>query len=216
MPSEFMQHLTDTYGTIQPEEIEANSKRFNAPWDANEPIEKYWVRIEECERFAATAGEPIIQATMVRTAFAHFETSNLVKSACKHWRNTPGLAGMQPDALWTAFKTHFNTAERERHRQITAQGAGYAGASIATVTPPPATTPGGSIPNSGAQKVLFGTINAGYCHTHGVTKNSDHTSATCKNKGDNHNNDATIFDRKGGSNKIAGGPRAPKKNEPNE
>jgi hypothetical protein len=218
LPSEFMAHLTATYGTIQPEEIEANATKFNEPWDFNDPIEKYWVRVEACRRFAATAGEPILMATMVRTAFAHFEKSNMVRSACEHWCNTPGTAAMAPDVLWTAFKAHFNKAERERHRQITAQGGGYAGAVVtptpAKTVPSAATTTAGTAPT--AQKVLFGTTKAGYCHTHGITKNGDHTSATCKNKGENHKDDATIFNRMGGSNKIAGGPRAPKKDEPNE
>jgi hypothetical protein len=39
-----------------------------------------------------------------------------------------------------------------------------------------------------------------YCWSHGRTRNPNHTSATCRNKKPGHKNDATLHDRKGGSN----------------
>ncbi|GFH50518.1 hypothetical protein CTEN210_06994 [Chaetoceros tenuissimus] len=41
-----------------------------------------------------------------------------------------------------------------------------------------------------------------YCHTHGITFNKNHRSATCSNKGDNHDDSATLWNRKGGSDKM--------------
>ena len=41
-----------------------------------------------------------------------------------------------------------------------------------------------------------------YCHTHGVTFSKNHRSATCSNKGINHDDSATLWNRKGGSDKF--------------
>jgi hypothetical protein len=37
-----------------------------------------------------------------------------------------------------------------------------------------------------------------YWWTHGLSKNPEHTSGSCKSKGEGHSDDATIDDRKGG------------------
>ena len=41
-----------------------------------------------------------------------------------------------------------------------------------------------------------------YCWTHGRTRNKNHTSGTCINKKEGHKEDATLDNRKGGSNKY--------------
>ena len=41
-----------------------------------------------------------------------------------------------------------------------------------------------------------------YCWTHGRTRNKNHTSDTCINKQEGHKEDATLDNRKGGSNKY--------------
>lgn len=41
-----------------------------------------------------------------------------------------------------------------------------------------------------------------YCHTHGITFNKNHRSATCTRKGENHDDTATLWNRKGGSDKM--------------
>ena len=43
-----------------------------------------------------------------------------------------------------------------------------------------------------------------YCHTHGRTRNPDHTSATCQHPRDGHQVTATLSDRQGGSNRYCG------------
>jgi hypothetical protein len=116
-----------------------------------------------------------------------------------------------PEALWVLFKTHFNKAERDRHRQLTASGAGYNGANVAVVTPSTETAAAAQSSTSAttgtppkAQKTLFADGMGGYCWTHGVTKNPTHTSATCENKATGHKVKATAFNRMGGSTKFPG------------
>ena len=44
--------------------------------------------------------------------------------------------------------------------------------------------------------------NKSYCWTHGRTRNNSHTSKTCRNKAKGHNDDATLENRLGGSNRY--------------
>jgi hypothetical protein len=212
MPSALIKHLVTTYGKIQPEEIAANTARMNADWDWNVPIEDYWVRWEECQSFANRAGEPLLVATMIRVAFSHFEKSQQVATHCAAWNAMPPPnPAPTPEELWVLFKTHFNKAERDRHRQLTASGAGYNGANAAVVTPSTETAAAAQNSTSAttgtppkAQKALFADGTGGYCWTHGVTKNPKHTSATCEHHADGHKEKATIFNRMGGSTKLPG------------
>ena len=43
--------------------------------------------------------------------------------------------------------------------------------------------------------------NENYCWTHGRTRNNNHKSCSCSNKKEGHQSDATISNRKNGSNK---------------
>jgi hypothetical protein len=54
----------------------------------------------------------------------------------------------------------------------------------------------GSPADSSAQK------NVHYCWTHGLSQQGNHTSATCNQKHDGHVDDATAYDRKGGSQQF--------------
>ena len=47
--------------------------------------------------------------------------------------------------------------------------------------------------------------NESYCHTHGRTRNDEHTSATCLHPADGHIATATLANRSGGSNRYCGG-----------
>jgi hypothetical protein len=198
---------------------------MNAEWDWNAPIEDYWVRLEECQSFANRAGEPVLVATMIRTAFSHFEKSQVIATQCAAWAGLPAQnPAPTPAELWVLFKNHFNKAERDRHRQITASGAGYNGANVAVVSPATETAAAANTTTRGApapapapmpraaQRALFGDGSGAYCWTHGLCMNPKHTSATCKNKAEGHKDEATAFNRMGGSMKFPGMPR----NNPNE
>ena len=46
--------------------------------------------------------------------------------------------------------------------------------------------------------------NESYCHTHGRTRNNDHTSASCLNPAEGHIATLTLQNRDGGSNRYCG------------
>ena len=47
--------------------------------------------------------------------------------------------------------------------------------------------------------------NESYCHTHGRTRNDNHTSPTCTHPANGHVTTATLANREGGSNRFCGG-----------
>lgn len=70
-PEEMLLHLEVTYGTVTPDDIEANREGLSKEWNVDEPLENLWLRIHEAQQFATTAGEPITKATAIRlTLFA--------------------------------------------------------------------------------------------------------------------------------------------------
>jgi hypothetical protein len=74
-PTGMLMHLKATYGTITPEDIEANRAVLGSNWNPDEPIEDLWLRIKECQRFAAAAEEPIPDAAAIRLVLAALEQS---------------------------------------------------------------------------------------------------------------------------------------------
>jgi hypothetical protein len=97
--------------------------------------------------------------------------------------------------------THFNFENKERLRKLTAQTAGYHGAHLAGVVPPPpvrapatavAATPPWPRPPVAAPAVIVGDVKMYYCWTHGLGKSASHTSAGCENPAEGHKTNATI------------------------
>ena len=75
-------------------------------------------------------------------------------------------------------------------------------------TPAPQPGDGGGKWGKGKGKRIKGPANGydpnskHYCHTHGLTRNSNHTSTNCRNPGPNHVRDATFRNRKNGSDYL--------------
>lgn len=203
-------HLQTRYGTLTPEAVETNRNALSTPWNPDEPIETLWKRIAEIRRVAAAGNEPITEVTAITLTVAMIEKTGLLSDATKAWR-------LRPLAEWTLqnFQTDFDRANKERHRQLTASAAGYQGAHLATstITPvstptrssvatattpiPPASTPPNYRVQTEGDKKLY------YCWTHGLGSSAEHTSATCEHKAEGHKDDATVFNPKGGSSRIA-------------
>jgi hypothetical protein len=109
------------------------------------------------------------------------------------------------------FRMDFTLANTESiHQttihQTTVAAAGYHGTNAAIVTPGPpiATAANAAInvanANSPAVTVEGGTLH--YCWTHGLSPNANHSSNSCNHNGDDHINNATIFNMQGGSTRI--------------
>jgi hypothetical protein len=210
-PIQMLQHLTNTYGKMTPDELEANEKRLEQPFNVDDGIETLWRNISDIQTLATAAEEPIPTSAIIRRTLQVLEHTGLFTQGCRDWRKRPEAEHTLP-----IFIDHFNEEDVERRRQLTAQQAGFHGANhcancVTTVTPAPpehhqanaTTTPGGP-------DVKCGTIMLYYCWTHGLNTNRNHTSATCKFPSEGHKLEATFTNRMEGSTKImTSKPRGP-------
>lgn len=202
-------HLDTTYGTITPDDLEANKLEFAAEWNPDSPIEDLFKRSRMCRQFAAAGNDDISESAAVRNLLAIIEKTGVLSDGIRDWRK-------RPTAEWTLahFTADFSKANKERTRLLTAGTAGYHGANAATdVTlprAPPATPPAAL---ASAHVITNDGMKMYYCWSHGLTKNADHTSATCQNKKEGHDCTATAGNMKGGNNRIRGPPRRPTNSE---
>jgi hypothetical protein len=95
--------------------------------------------------------------------------------------------------------------EKLRLKKLTAAAAGYHGANSANIIPPDTAEPPSTA--LAAASYINGDHNCEgepvfYCWSHGLGKNPAHTSKTCSNKKDKHVTEATLMDRRGGSDRI--------------
>jgi hypothetical protein len=201
-------HLHATYGVIEREEIDANRDRLSADWNPDNPLEALWFRLAEAQRYAIAAGEPLTDSACIRLTLRVLEKTGVFLSACERWRERDA-------ADWTManFQDHFEKANKERLRKLTAQAAGFHGAHATTLETPAAPTieranavtdqPSPTPPRTPARnaRTTDGTT-IYYCWTHGLHFNSRHTSATCEHKADGHNDAATLTNMLGGNNRF--------------
>ena len=107
------------------------------------------------------------------------------------------------DCTWTNFRSHFVHGDKERLRLLTSTTAEYHGAH-ATIS-----LPGDSTGVATATWLILpgnqfvcNNLQLGYCWTHGLTKNHDHTCATCSHPDTGHQVLATLDKQMGGSGRL--------------
>jgi len=123
-----------------------------------------------------------------------FHQNKIFLSYCHTWREKD-----DGDKTLTNFYAHFDKAHKTHKITVTAAQAGYNGAHSVTENANAAiarNAPGTTT------AVQVDTVKMYYCWTHGLTRNKEHTSATCTHKKDGHQDDATIHDIKGGSTRF--------------
>ena len=207
-PSEILDHLVLNYGTPTQNDIEKNRDTLNNKWNPDDGIHALWDHVRSVAQFADSAGEPISNAVKMRLTLKVLETSGVMDAPCADWIKKP-----EADKTWNNFRIHFNRAEKERLRKLTAAQAGYNtdnAANAATDSKPapmdskavPHCQPTGTDPPS---ILTNNNIRMYYCWAHGLGKNRNHTSATCKNKAEGHKDDATADNMMNGCNKIMTG-----------
>jgi hypothetical protein len=218
-------HLHDTYGALTPADRDNNLARMQTPWSPPTPIEVLFQQLEESQRFALAAAEPIADTVLTRIGYQIIIKTGMFADGCRDWRLLP-----EANQTWAAFKTHFARQERDRHETATAASTGYSGTAFhvqAVGSPPPPSTntalaatilPSGpellallvELRNLRASTKPTGTptpsppaaskhIARGYCWTHGSTANATHSSSTCKNKAPGHVDTATWRNQLGGN-----------------
>lgn len=178
-------HLMDNYGKLSRDDLDKNEQAMNKEWTTAQPLEQLWKQMDTAKAIAGTQ-EPISDTTMIRVSI-------------KNLRNVPefksGLAKFNEldDAqqTWAQLKTIMNKADKSRLLDLSTQDAGYHSAN--KVEEQPKENKENTSPTGTA---LF------YCWTHGLGRNPNHTSSTCKNPAANHNKKATADNMMGGNNKI--------------
>ena len=209
-PRHMLEHLITEYGTLTPEELEANRSTLSVAWNFDDPIEDLWAKIANVQRVAAFGNVPLADVTVITLTLTMIEKTGLLASTTEKFR-------LRPPAEWTLalFKTEFQLGNKERMRRLTAGDAGFNGALNATGvpaatdnTPPPtaaaAVTPASATPPA----TRHVTVEGGkmfYCWTHGLGTQRNHNSLTCLNKAEGHQDTATAFRMMGGSNIISSG-----------
>jgi len=181
---QFLTFLEANYGTVDADDHTIVEAELEKGIDTAAPLRFYWHRIIRARDIAEELGSPFPAIRVVNACLKALEASALFPDEIKTWR-------AKPLADWTLpnMQIHFNRAEKERNRKATAGQAGYTANAAKTV-------PGKENKNPEGKKMY-------YCWSHGLSMNPEHTSATCKNPKEGHETAATIFDMRGGSNKIA-------------
>ena len=186
-------HLTTNYGTITPEELDANIELLQAPIDLSKPLEERFALVKDCRQFATDGGDPITEAQAIRYLMATFRKSGVFGAAIHEWAQKA-----TNQQTLTNLRTHFLAANKERLENNDTTASIFGTANLATEVALAAVRNAANA-NAGAPV----TMEMFYCWTHGLGYNPEHTSATCSRPADGHCRDATCADKKGGNNLIA-------------
>jgi hypothetical protein len=188
------------HSAITQAELEANCNCLTTDWPPPEdPIEDLWLHIHKIQCFTLASNKPISDSTVLHLMLEVLEKTDVVfLSATECWRELDKAAWMLP-----TFQLHFTKADKECHRKLTAQMAGYHSAH--TVTMPNATPIAAAAVASATPAAPPFSININgctmmyYCWSHGLGQNIAHTSPTCNNKAPGHQDTATMNNQMGGS-----------------
>ena len=200
---QMIEHLHSTYGTLTPTEIEMNRRQLSTPWNPDEPIETLWTNIKRIRDVAAGAGDPIPDTAVITLTLEALGAAGVYQHAITIWRDMPPA-----QQTFANFKEHINRAERNRAFALTSEGAGFQRANHVPAAEPPPPKPVVTPP----RRARVQDTPISYCWTHGFIANLEHTSATCTNRAEGHDVEATGFNRKGGSARVGlgrSGPRRP-------
>jgi hypothetical protein len=124
---EILMHLKQTYGFINPTQLDNNYNKITAPINLQDPIETLFKQIEGGVRYANAGAQPYLEAQYVNIAFLLILNTGAIPDACRDWkRRTP------MNQTWADFRREFARAQREqRIISSTASGAGYHTANVA-------------------------------------------------------------------------------------
>jgi hypothetical protein len=206
---DLLQHLRLNYGTITPDQLEDNLRNLERQWQPPSPLEALFQQLKKCQRFAADGNDPITNKTVVRAALKNIEATGLFTDACRDWRKKS-----EATQTLTAFKTDFSAADKERLRQTTSASAGYHGANAVRAVPRaaapsvPSPAPSSSSSSTPNYRPASTPRNFHYCWSHGLGRNSRHTSRTCAHPKEGHEQEATLDNLMGGCRLIARPPSA--------
>jgi hypothetical protein len=86
-PQTILADLRAKYGVCTPREKCKNNRRFDEPWDPNEPIEGLFDRLEDCCVFAIQNKPPFTLEQMIDKALIAIQLTGLYERALLEWQD---------------------------------------------------------------------------------------------------------------------------------
>ena len=226
-------HLHTVYGIIKATDIEKNRELLSSPWTPDQPIEALWKRAKDCADFADLAQEPIAEAVQIRLLKKVLQDSGVFENAIDKWDdktvNNTTMAEFRAhfdeenerrlkklNARQAGYSTNpsANSAQASYERGY---NSGWAAGLLASNSPSSDAanaarplTMADFLPDATSLQchaVTKGGTQYFYCHTHGLGRNKNHTSATCNRPAEGHKREATLDNMMGGSTTIVTGRR---------
>lgn len=121
---DMIDHLFATCGHISNDAIEDNDKKFENPFDIDEPIENLWTRVKQCIQFAEQGQTPYTAEQILRNVKRLFKQKGVFDiDLCKFIRQPP------QNQTYANFKTAMTTAYDkyyEKQKMATAAGGYHA------------------------------------------------------------------------------------------
>ena len=228
-PLKMITHLQEQFSEITDVDMAANVARMEKAWDITIPLEAIFTQLDEGQDFAKDNKEPISDKQLIRIAYTIIHNTMVFNQACEQWRNkdtddktwdnfkfffrkkdkdrrsqlTTASAGyhgyqaankisqtqQQQQPTWASDFMNsiiaINTAQTAKVAELTRQLATLSH-SVGAPKPIPKPAPEAK----------------GYCHTHGITYNASHNSATCTKPLSGHQPTATITNQMGGTTTV--------------
>ena len=107
-PNDLLEHLTKTYaqGRAHRRYLAETAKSFNAPYNPKEPVEAYFMRLQDARSDAELLGQPYTDTQVMNQAIVQFELQH-GKDAAK--ASTKWDTKTTAEQTWTAFKEYWKT-----------------------------------------------------------------------------------------------------------
>jgi hypothetical protein len=130
---ELLDHLFTSYGRVHPDDLVANTKAMQKPWDPNTPFEILAKQIDDCADFADAAGQPYTPAQILTQAYSLVFSTGLYERQLDEWDSKAAA-----DKNWDRFKSFFLVAQTNLmfSRRATAGRQGYGHMALGIVPPP--------------------------------------------------------------------------------
>jgi hypothetical protein len=98
-------HILTTYAQISQPDLDDNMSNFHSDINLGLPLAAYTRKQEKCKVFAANAGVPISDKTMITTGTKHALACSNMTLACHEWKHCLLL-----DHTWPNWQSHWTAA----------------------------------------------------------------------------------------------------------
>ena len=96
-----MDHLWETYGLIDDDQLAANLEKIKTPWAPPTPIEILFTQLKICQAFSVQENDGIIDPIKIRKGVALIKATPFFAQSCREWRVKPPT-----EKTYTNFQSH--------------------------------------------------------------------------------------------------------------